>query len=476
MKHPRLDDHGKVSHLKSLINKNGYGQLMDRPIAFSLRDVSKKYRLFGSNLARLKEALHPFRKKYHQEFWALQDVNLEVRQGDTLGILGLNGSGKSTLLQIICSILKPTRGMVEVHGRISALLELGVGFNPQLTGQENVELFCILSGLSEKEIADCLPAIEQFADIGQFFEQPVQNYSSGMFIRLAFAAAIHVDPDILVLDEVLAVGDARFQHKCFAKFREFQEQGKTILLVTHNPDTVARHCTRAIVLDQGRIVVDADPNRAISHYYKLVFSSDPVAEPHPSGDFKEGWSLTDQNDIPPELFTLGNVDDRMAERPNYNPGENRFGNGAARILDAVVVSNFRVDAMEVASGDEIDVYVRVLFKIATNEPVYGLNIKTIDGIVIYGTTTVNLGQSITPVRPGDEIVIRMSIPLPLQYGDVFIDLGVGCLENGNLVALDARHSSLHLRIVEKMPFYGLTNLRLKFREMYRGRIRASNPS
>ena len=196
---------------------------MTDSIAIRIENLSKKYRLFASPRARLKEALHPFGKKYHREFWALKDVSFEVPKGQTLGILGRNGSGKSTLLQIIASVLQPTEGRVEVNGRVSAMLELGAGFNPEFTGRANVMFIGTLMGFSEADMRERLPAIEAFADIGEFIDQPVKTYSTGMFARLAFAAAINVDPDILVVDEILAVGDARFQQKCFRKFQEFQE-------------------------------------------------------------------------------------------------------------------------------------------------------------------------------------------------------------------------------------------------------------
>jgi len=240
--------------------------------AISIRGVSKKYRLYGSAKERLKEALHPFNKQYHREFWALRDISFDVPKGQTLGIIGRNGSGKSTLLEIICSILRPTSGAVEAEGRISALLELGAGFNPQFTGRENVIFNAELMGLSAQEIRGRLPEIEAFADIGEFIDQPVKTYSSGMFVRLAFAAAINVDPDILIVDEALSVGDAKFQHKCYAKFQDFQQAGKTILFVTHSTDAVVKHCDRAILLDGGTIVEDGLPDNVVNTYHELMFA------------------------------------------------------------------------------------------------------------------------------------------------------------------------------------------------------------
>jgi lipopolysaccharide transport system ATP-binding protein len=241
-------------------------------VAISVQNVSKKFRLFNSPRERLLEALHPFNKKYHKEFWALKDINFEVKRGQTLGIIGRNGSGKSTLLQIICSVLKPTTGEVSANGRISALLALGAGFNPEFTGRQNALLNGALMGLSADEMKRCLPEIELFADIGEFIDQPMKIYSSGMALRLAFACAVNVDPDILVIDEALAVGDAKFQYKCFQKFREFQEVGKTIIFVSHNTDAVLRYCDYAILLEKGEVIEIGEPKLITNYYLDILFT------------------------------------------------------------------------------------------------------------------------------------------------------------------------------------------------------------
>jgi lipopolysaccharide transport system ATP-binding protein len=443
---------------------------MGQQPVISLRGVSKKYRLFTSPAQRLREALHPLRKRYHEEFWALKDINLEVNRRETVGILGLNGSGKSTLLQLICSVLRPTKGTVEVSGRISALLELGVGFNPALTGRQNVDLHCTLLGMSKNEIAKRLPEIEEFADIGLFFEQPVKNYSSGMFVRLAFSAAMHVDPDILVVDEVLAVGDARFQHKCFRKLQEFQKNGKTIVLVTHDPDLVARHCARAIVLHQGRMVIDAAPAKAINEYYRLLFPSERMSDQGAMENRIKRPAVENNGVLPPGLFALGIPEDRMSVHPNYHSGETRFGTGDAKILDAAVVAGSQPDVTTVQSGEKIDIYLRVWFKRTVLEPQYGIRICTTDGVWIYGTTSKELGRPVTPAGADDEVVVRMSLALPIQPGDIFIDLAVACLEDSRETVLDARASVIHLTIGGVRGFWGLVNLAAEFNEVRRGRV------
>ncbi|MBF0539111.1 MAG: ABC transporter ATP-binding protein [Nitrospirae bacterium] len=245
---------------------------MDESIAIAVSNVSKKFRLFDSPKERLMEALHPFKKRYHREFWALQEVSFEVPKGATVGIVGRNGSGKSTLLQVICSVLHPTSGSVTVNGRISALLELGGGFNPEMTGRANVFLNGTVMGLSREEIKGRLPLIEDFADIGEFFDQPVKTYSSGMFVRLAFATAINVDPDILIVDEALAVGDAKFQYKCFKKFLDFQREHKTILFVSHSTESIVKHCDYAVLLEKGRVIEKGQPKAITDYYLDLLFT------------------------------------------------------------------------------------------------------------------------------------------------------------------------------------------------------------
>ena len=245
---------------------------MNSQTAISVKNVSKKFRLFNSARERFLEALHPFKRKYHREFWALKGVSFDVPAGVTAGIIGRNGSGKTTLLSIISSVLKPTEGEVAVNGRVFALLELGAGFNPQFTGRENVFLKGTLLGITRDEMRRRLPDIEAFAYIGEFIDQPVQVYSSGMFVRLAFATAINVDPDILIIDEALAVGDAKFQRKCFARFHDFQRDGKTILFVSHSTDAVIRHCDTAILLEGGRVVEAGEPKAVVNTYYDLLFA------------------------------------------------------------------------------------------------------------------------------------------------------------------------------------------------------------
>lgn len=249
-------------------------------IAISVKNLSKKYHLYESPKHRLKEALHPFRKKYHHDFWALKDVSFEAKKGETVGIIGKNGSGKSTLLQILSGVLQPTKGEAVVNGRVSALLELGTGFDPAFTGRQNVYMNGALMGLTRKEMDKRFQAIAGFADIGEFIDQPVKTYSSGMYVRLAFAAAINVNPDILIVDEALAVGDIAFRNKCMARINEMRDRGTTILFVSHDLGTLQMICNGAVWLNNGQIVSVGDPIAVCQEFYAFMTGANVDSKKH----------------------------------------------------------------------------------------------------------------------------------------------------------------------------------------------------
>ena len=242
-----------------------------KEIAIKVSSLTKVYKIFNTPVDRIKEAVHPLGKKYSRDFYALNNVSFNIKKGETVGIVGKNGAGKSTILKIITGVLTPTSGRVESYGHISSLLELGAGFNPEMTGRENIYLNGTLMGYSKKEMDSKLSGIINFADIGEFIDQPVKMYSSGMFARLAFSVAISVEPDILIVDEALSVGDVAFQYKCFQRMKEIKERGATILLVTHSTQQVAQNCDRVIVMRQGSVMLDTyDVKYGIAEYEKLM--------------------------------------------------------------------------------------------------------------------------------------------------------------------------------------------------------------
>ena len=297
---------------------------MDESIAVSVCNITKTYKLYQSRGDRVKETFHPLRRTYSRPFHALHDVSFNVIRGETLGLIGRNGSGKSTLLQIICGILQPSSGGIAVNGRITALLELGAGFNPDFTGIENIYLNGSILGLAKREIDEKLPSILAFADIGDFVEQPVKTYSSGMAVRLAFAVQANLDPEIFVVDEALAVGDAYFVHRCMLRFHDMQQQGKTIILVTHDTSAVKRLCHRALWIDQGSVRMIGNSSDVVDHYLADLFKqsitsspSAPVALEETEEPDEHGLELAPETCIP-------NIDKRLGDQRACVVGVNLY--------------------------------------------------------------------------------------------------------------------------------------------------------
>jgi ABC-type polysaccharide/polyol phosphate transport system ATPase subunit len=452
--------------------------------AISVQNVSKKYRLFNSSKERFLEAFHPFNKKYHREFWALTDINFAVEKGQTIGIIGRNGSGKSTLLQIICSVLRPTSGAVEINGRISALLALGAGFNPEFSGRDNVLLNGALLGFSKAEMKERMPVIESFADIGDFLDQPMKIYSSGMSLRLALAAAINVDPDILVVDEALAVGDAKFQHKCFEKFHEFQNAGKTILLVSHNIDAVVRHCDWAILLENGKIVEKGEPKTVTNRYIDLLFTgkfSEQTLSPEQAAQV-----INEQNCSPGkagselEKFLKDvTITDNCVNRKTYNKNEYRQKQNKAEIIDYLLVCGSQIDPTAVRCGDSVDIYIKAKFNEDVEFPLFGFSVKTVDGMLVYALNSFFTQVSIFPAKKSDVIVGKFSVKMMSAPGDIFIDIGVDegwSSANSGLISrrcaynsLDRRCGIIHLFVHDKNWFHGLADFGAEFQEVARYR-------
>lgn len=456
-----------------------------RHVAVSIRSVSKMFRLFDSPQQRLWEALHPFGKKYHSEFWALRDVSLDVPSGQTLGIIGRNGSGKSTLLQILCSVLRPTSGTVAVNGRVSALLELGAGFNPDFTGRENVLFYGTQSGLPAREMHRRLPEIEEFADIGDFLDRPVRTYSSGMFVRLAFAAAIHTDPDILVVDEALSVGDAKFQHKCFGKFNEFRRSGKTILFVTHDVHAIARHCDHAVLLDGGVVIADGAPGDVVNRYHELLFmgterkqvacTAEPSADAPPSGPRSFPRTGFPQHSGLEQFLLESPASDQCMQRCGYNRNEYRYGDRRAEIVDYLLVADGSWGPQDVASGGDVDLYLKVRYHERIEHPVCGFAIKTKDQLLAYGDNTWFRRLPIAAVDPGDVLVVKFSFTMNLQGGDYFVDCGCAEFRGDQLVPLDRRYGLIHLTVRQDEPCDGLVALNMTCSEAARVRSGSGAP-
>ncbi|MFH1038455.1 MAG: ABC transporter ATP-binding protein [PVC group bacterium] len=344
--------------------------------AISLKNVSKKFPIYDSPLQRLQEALRGGRRRYHREFWALRDINLEVPSGVTLGILGQNGSGKTTILQLMAGIMEPTLGTVSVRGRVSTILELGAGFNPDFTGRENAFLSGIILGLSPGEIKARMDEIISFAEIGEFIDQPVKTYSSGMYVRLAFAVAVTLDPDILLIDEVLAVGDAYFQHKCTRKIRDFQEQGKTLVYVTHDIESVRNICHQAMILDYSRLLARGEPGEIADQYLALIQGRD---DERSSG---------------------------KAAPARHRPSDySRYGTGEAEISSIELLDGKGDPNTCFRSGEEFSIRFHVSFNADVKQFVLGNIFRNRFGLNIFGTNTDWHGLPAENFRKGDRCVV-----------------------------------------------------------------------
>lgn len=343
-------------------------------IAILLKNVSKFYKLYDSPKERLREALNPFGRVLHRPFYALRNVDLKVKRGEILGVVGRNGSGKSTLLKVISSILQPSEGSVAVNGKISALLELGAGLNPKFTGIQNISFYGAILGYSNEEMEPRIKGIIEFADIGEFIHQPMKTYSSGMKARLGFALAVSVDPDILIVDEVLAVGDLLFRRKCYSKIQEFFAKGKTVILVSHSSQAIAQFCSRVVLLQDGELIVDGDPKTVLTYYEKSIFSRE---NNEPKKSIKEATG---------NKITL-NVDPRVDSRLY---AENLVTNPVHTNEDIAKIFDFRIlnSADKIVNLLDRDETYTIEFKVRYLKPAsqvaLGAQIRTLKSLLVSG--------------------------------------------------------------------------------------------
>jgi len=377
---------------------------MDQPVVIDVQHLSKSYLLYNNPSDRLKEFLVRGRKSYHRDFWALRDISFQVRKGSTVGIIGRNGSGKSTLLQIVAGTLQPTAGTVRTSGRIAALLELGAGFNPEFTGRENARMNAALVGYSSKEISERLAAIMHFAELGEFFDRPIKIYSSGMQIRLAFSISINIDPDILIVDEALAVGDIAFQHRCMRKFWELKARGVTVLLVSHSPETVKTLCDEAILLDHGRIATQGRAEDVVNAYLALIFGNRPLAAP------VEALASVTQGSGRVLVEPSG-----TAVVEGWERSDGRYGNGAAEVIGIRTYDAAGNPTASFTHGSEMKVRVSAAFRQYVLAPILGITIRNDRGVDITRTNTYLEGLHLPPANPGDIYTVEFSMQLPYLY-------------------------------------------------------------
>ncbi|MGD0045460.1 MAG: ABC transporter ATP-binding protein [Bryobacteraceae bacterium] len=369
--------------------------------AVEFQAVSKSYAMYRAPGDRLKELASFNRLKRHTDFWALHDATFEIRSGETFCIIGENGSGKSTLLQIVAGILEPSSGSVQVHGRVSALLELGAGFNPEFSGRDNVYLNGSILGLSTRQIDERYREIESFAEIGEFIRQPVKTYSSGMVVRLAFAVAIHVDPEILLVDEALAVGDIYFRQRCMRKVHELRARGVTILFVSHAVGDVKAIGDRVLWLDRGRIVEIGDPASVVSHYLAAMTEKD------------SSYRLSDASAAPPRAIASAIRAPEIVETiPNI---DHRFGDGRAEILGIAVLDEQGQPLQLLEPSSRIVVRISARAKERIPMPMVGFMLRNQLGMDFSGTNTAREDVPLPPLSAGDTVTVDFHLELPELY-------------------------------------------------------------
>ncbi len=379
-------------------------------IAIQVTGLEKIYKLYDKPSDRLKETLGIGRGKHHTQHHALKGIDLTIRQGECVGIIGTNGSGKSTILKIITGVLNPSRGSVTVNGRISALLELGAGFNNEYNGIENIYLNGTMIGFTEKEIDEKLDSILEFADIGEYVYQPVKTYSSGMFVRLAFAVAINIDPEILIVDEALSVGDVFFQAKCYHKFEEFKKQGRTILFVSHDLTSIAKYCDRVVLLNKGVKLAEGSPKDMVNMYKKLlVHQLDEETLEDVSGKSEidrhtaEGRAWKDHFQVNPTILD--------------------YGEKQAEIVDFGIIDQYGQFSSIIEKGSTCQVKAKLYFHSQVKNPIFTITIRNKQGTDITGTNSMFERVETGTVEAGETRIVTYTQRIDLQGGDYLISLG-----------------------------------------------------
>ena len=422
---------------------------MDKNLAISVQGVSKIYKLYDKPIDRLKEAVSLTHKSYHRDFFALSDISFDVKKGETVGIIGTNGSGKSTILKIITGVLSPTTGTAEVSGNISALLELGAGFNSEYTGLENIYMNGTMMGFSREEMQRRMDDILRFADIGDFVNQPVKTYSSGMFVRLAFALAINVDPEILIVDEALSVGDVFFQAKCYRRMEEMMKNGTTILMVSHDMGSIIKYCDKVVLLNRGHFVAQGEAGKMVDLYKKILANqTDELAE-----------ALIEQKKEALGL-PVGEVhtDKSMKERMNLNPEVQEYGDGRASFEDFGTLDARGNVTNLLLKGEMFTIRERVRFHAPIENPIFTYTLRDKKGTDITGTNTLFEGTEIKPVKDGDVYTISFRQKMNLQGGEYLLSMSCTGYENGEHVVYHRLYNVLSLTVISNKNTVGFYDM------------------
>ena len=417
----------------------------------NVEHVDKVYKLYASNKARVADTLGLSRKKNYKEHYALKDMSFSVKKGECVGLIGTNGSGKSTILKIITGVLSPTAGEVTVNGRISALLELGAGFNMEYTGMENIYLNGTMLGYSKEEIDEKLDDILSFADIGDFVFQPVKTYSSGMFVRLAFAVAINIDPEILIVDEALSVGDVFFQAKCYKKFEEFKEAGKTILFVSHDLGAISKYCDKAVLINKGDKVAEGTPKEMIDIYKKILVGQEPVL--NSKVDIADSFAAV-------EGQAAVEVDNGKTWKSNYqlNPNVNEYGDGRASIVDFAIIDDSGHYTNASMHGSTFSVKSKVHFNTDIENPIFTLTFKTLKGIDVTGTNTMYEKCDVGLCKEGSEYVATFTQRMDMQGGEYLMSISCTGFDGVDFVAYHRLYDVMNLTVVSTKNTVGFYDM------------------
>ncbi|MBQ6638930.1 MAG: ABC transporter ATP-binding protein [Lachnospiraceae bacterium] len=411
---------------------------MEENLAISIENVNKIYKLYPKPIDRLIDTFHVMPWRKYGEHHALKDVSFTVKKGETVGIIGTNGSGKSTILKIITGVLHETSGTIEVDGRISALLELGAGFNAEYTGMENIYLNGTMIGFSKEEIDAKLQGILDFADIGEFVYQPVKTYSSGMFVRLAFAIAINIEPEILIVDEALSVGDVFFQAKCYRKFDEFKKMGKTILFVSHDLSSVSKYCDRVILLNQGEKLGEGSPKEMIDAYKQVLV-----------GQYSKD----------------GDADDDAARsaveaviNKGLNPDTLEYGSGKARIASVKVTDERGRETNAIIKGTEFTVHMEVEALDDLQSPIFAFSIKNVRGTEITGTNTMFEKTFLKPMRKGEKKEATFKQRMTLQGGEYLLSFGLTGYEGSDFTVYHRLYDAVNITVISDKDTVGFYDM------------------
>ncbi len=443
----------------------------------TVQNLTKMYKLYDNPMDRVKEALSARGRKRYKEHYALRDINFTVRQGETVGIIGTNGSGKSTILKIITGVLSPTEGSVRVDGRISALLELGAGFNPDYSGIENIYLNGTMLGFSRDEMTEKLDEIIEFADIGDFINQPVKTYSSGMFVRLAFAVAINIDPEVLIVDEALSVGDVFFQAKCFRKFEEFKANNKTILFVSHDLGSINKYCDRAILLNKGHVVEEGTPKEIIDIYKKILVNQydEEAEQSQEEGQTDKGPEEAGESGAVPEASAVSDPDDNVSDheepeqadavlwksRFNVNPSIVEYGDKKAEIIDFCMLDANGIITNSIEKDKEFRIKMKILFHDTIEEPIFAYTIKDRMGNDLTGTNTLYEEINVGVKHAGDVTEVTFRQIMTLHGGEYLISLGCTSYEQMDFVVYHRLYDAFNLTVISQKNSVGYFDLNSK---------------